>query len=274
MPSASVIRRRLRLKEAGFCSQCTTPHLPGRTRCRKHLDKANELARRRNADRKTYGLCVRCPKKAAKDHVLCEECLARLRGRDIDWSEKNGKDRTLQQTRRSKGLCRRCDKPSFEGRSLCKEHLENDRSKVKAYRAERKAKGLCWRCDELARPGGVLCQHHRDEVTAKERKGKTSVGGALSSLPGQVVQKIDATPIPCADGARLRKDTARQPMVPIENDRLRVDAATMANIIDRDRIDRTPGEQLLVEVSNPPDVPCFLHDPRFIRQVLLHRYVA
>jgi Recombination endonuclease VII len=166
---ASSVTRRQRLKEAGLCSQCRNPPVEGRSRCQKHLDKANALARNRNAERKRFGLCIRCPEKAQEGHVLCATCLESLRHREVNWAGKRDRDRGKQQVRMAAGLCRWCDNSIAAGRTLCEEHLKIEREKVRVYRAERKAKGLCWRCDEPARPGGVLCQKHREAVTAKER---------------------------------------------------------------------------------------------------------
>jgi hypothetical protein len=161
--------RRQRLKEAGCCSQCTDPPIEGRSRCQKHLDKANALAKKRNAERKAHGMCLRCPNVATEGHVLCEKCLKGLRGRDVDWSDKHKRENAKYKDRLAAGLCKWCDSPRYENRALCKAHLEVERQKVRQYRAERKAQGLCWRCDDPVRPGGVLCAKHRVEVTTKDR---------------------------------------------------------------------------------------------------------
>ncbi len=113
--------------EAGCCSQCKSPPVPGKSRCQKHLDKANELARRRNAERKQYGLCIRCPNKATEGHVLCDECLKSLRRRDIDWTDKREKEVRKHQVRSAAGLCKWCDNPVVPGRALCESHLTIER---------------------------------------------------------------------------------------------------------------------------------------------------
>lgn len=179
---ASSVSRRQRLKEAGLCSQCRNPPVEGRSRCQKHLDKANALARRRNAERKQYGLCIRCPNKSQEGHVLCATCLESLRHREANPGRPN-KDRGKQQMRMAAGLCRWCENPSAVGRTLCDEHLRIEREKVRVYRAERKAKGLCWRCDDPARPGGVLCQKHREAVTLKERTRALEAAAPPAALP-------------------------------------------------------------------------------------------
>ena len=259
--------RRKRLKQEGLCSQCTSLPVPGRSRCQKHLDKANALARRRNADRKRYGLCIRCPEKATEGHVLCQGCLDSLRTRDIDWTGKRDKERTKQQIRMDSGLCKWCEKPREAGRALCTEHLQAERDKVRIYRADRKARGLCWRCGNPARPGGSLCQEHRDEVTEKER-GKiplvplveglqnqfvsiTSalleakvgdfatpplVAGAGSSSPSEVVPQIDPTPIPSRDGSGLSEVGSAEPMMPVKDDGLGVDVASIAHVVEGDGV--------------------------------------
>jgi hypothetical protein len=164
--------RKQRLKDAGLCSQCTSPPVAGKSRCQNHLDKANALARRRNTERKSWGLCIRCPNKAETGHVLCAACLENLRSREVNRKDTHKRERTKQQQRIAAGLCKWCENKVVEGRSLCEAHLKREREKVRAYRAERKRLGLCWRCDDPVRPGGGLCEKHRREVTVKERKKK------------------------------------------------------------------------------------------------------
>ncbi len=269
---ASGAARRQRLKEAGLCSQCTDPPVPGQSRCRKHLDKANAAARRRNSERKAFGLCIRCPNKLVEKHVLCQSCLDGLRARDINWDGKRAKEKTQQQIRMAAGLCKWCDNPNFEGRALCEEHLKIEREKVRAYRAERKAKGLCWRCDDPARAGGVLCQKHRDEVTAKERA--KSVTRAGTPTAGEVKAQVHPTSVVRENGPSSEEDAGGQTMVTIKNDGLRVDATVVAEVVDGDGVERPSGAKLLVEEPDPADMPIFLHDPRLVGKVLLHRYVA
>lgn len=233
---ASSSARRERLKQAGLCSQCTQSPVPGKSRCQKHLDKANELARRRNAERKTYGLCIRCPKKSAEGHVLCNDCLTSLRRREINWDDKRDKEKSKHQIRQSKGLCKWCENPNVPGRALCEAHLTTERNKVREYRAERKAKGLCWRCDNPARPGGALCQKHREEVTAKERA--KSDRGARSSVPSEVASKIDTPPVGGEDDAHPREVRRSQPVMTVGDDGLGVDAPEIANVVEIDGVQR------------------------------------
>ena len=152
-----------------------------------HLDHANSLGRRRNAERKKYGFCIRCPNKAEEGHVLCGRCMELLRLRDLDLEGQHMRAKTKQQERMAAGLCKWCDRPNVLGRSLCEPHLKAERNKVRAYRADRKAKGLCWRCNDPVRLGGSLCQKHRDEVTEKER-GKGSARRARLPVTSTVVE--------------------------------------------------------------------------------------
>lgn len=260
--------RRKRLREAGLCSQCTSPPVEGRSRCQKHLDKANELARRRNKERKSYGLCIRCPQKAAEGHVLCDDCMNSLRRRDIDWGDKRDKEKTKQQIRQAAGLCKWCENPNVPGRALCDDHLKVEREKVRAYRAERKAKGLCWRCDNPVRPGGVLCQAHRDEVTARERKksAKTPlaekledavekfvegvkdavdelahlplVDGASCSVTREVPTEVNPAAVVGEDGAGPREVRRSQPVMTVVEGRDGVDAPAVADVVNLDRVER------------------------------------
>src|SRR5271170_5212448 len=146
------LARRQRQKGAGLCSQCNDLPVPGRSRCRKHLDKANAMARRRNAARKAHGYCLRCPNRAKEGHVLCQVCLDKPKKRD---TEKRSEKLKLRQ---ASGRCRWCPNPPVPGRTLCDAHLKAKRVRERSYRAKRKAKGLCLRCSRTARPVGVLCQ--------------------------------------------------------------------------------------------------------------------
>jgi hypothetical protein len=266
--SSSAVRQQ-RLKEAGMCSQCTNPTVEGRSRCQKHLDKANATARRRNAERKYYGLCLRCPEKAQEGHVLCATCLENLRHRELNLDSEREKSRTKQQLRRNAGLCKWCEKPNAAGRALCEEHLRGEREKVRAYRAERKAKGLCWRCDDPVRPRGVLCQKHREEVTAKER-AKALVVRAGPAVPGEVPPKVDSTPVLSKNDPSFGEVGSAKAMVPVENDGLGVDVPPVANVVDGNGIQLASGKNLVVEEPHTADVPSFVHNPIHVVQVLVH----
>jgi len=218
----------------GQCSQCINPSVKGRSRCRKHLNTANALARRRNAERKAHGMCIRCPNVAEKGHVLCGDCLEGLRGRETNVEQKQERELNKLKARKVAGFCRWCNEPIYEGRNLCKKHLESQRKKVRNYRAERRAAGLCWRCDDPARPGGVLCQRHRDEVTEKERV--KSISGTRLPPAGKVAQKIDTPPVVGSNDARRGKVAASEPMMPVVEHGYGVDSPTIADIVDLDGV--------------------------------------
>jgi hypothetical protein len=218
----------------GKCSQCTDPCVEGRSRCRKHLDKANELARSRNALRKAHGMCLRCPNVAKQGHVLCEDCLEGLRGRDTNVGQKLERETGKLRARKAAGICRWCPEPIYEGRSLCKGHLESQRKKVREYRAERKAAGLCWRCDDPARPKGGLCQRHRDEVTKKER-ARSSLRASLSGA-GQVPQKVHPSGVAGSNGEGTGKVGSSEAVVPVIERGFGIDPPPITNVVDFDGV--------------------------------------
>lgn len=91
--------RRTAKKPYDKCSDCPSPPVPGRSRCRPCLIAARvngeTLARQRAAD----GLCVQCGKAPkGEKHKLCDPCRKKNRERVAG----------VRKSRRDAGLCERC----------------------------------------------------------------------------------------------------------------------------------------------------------------------
>lgn len=143
---------------------------------------------------KAHGICVKCKKhEAARGHVLCPDCMDRLRKNyyarvsketEKEHRERNAKakeyERSLRAKRKAEHRCLNCGKPAKDGDIYCYECglqvRRKDREKIRRYRAEHPeyepriktdfSPGLCSRCNEPALPGYKLCKRHY-EATLK-----------------------------------------------------------------------------------------------------------
>ena len=131
---------------------------------------ARERNKKRRAERKEAGLCVRCGELApAEGNVVCDTCREARRA----------EERKLYAARRAKGLCGRCGRPTFAGAAQCGPcaALEEGRAPKKnaASRrryADRRARGLCVDCGVHA-DAGVRCAScaRRSYHSSSEHKG-------------------------------------------------------------------------------------------------------
>ena len=190
-------RQHAERKAAGLCVKCgRAPALPERTQCgpcaerRLAADRARhararaegrprrdteaareadrERGRRRRAERREAGLCIRCGNVAPEDgRSMCEPC------RD----DRRAAKRARRAERRAAGLCEDCAAPVSGGAAYCgpcasarnerrqrdpEAHREADRRRY----AERRARGDCTSCGKPAN-GAAECQSCRDAARAR-----------------------------------------------------------------------------------------------------------
>lgn len=67
--------RQTRQKNRGLCKDCESPSSPGRSRCKVHLTKATEDARRRLIRRRNSGSCGRCDDPPLPGKLSCDRHL-------------------------------------------------------------------------------------------------------------------------------------------------------------------------------------------------------
>ncbi len=203
---ASYHRRVADRRERGLCIKCgKRPPAPGRSICAFCGEKARaadraraarllaegkpvrdpearrladrERGRRRHAERKAAGLCVKCGRASAlAERTQCGPCAerrlaadrarharARAEGKPRRDSEaarladcERGHRRRAE--RRAAGVCIRCGHfPPEEGRSMCEPCRDDRRAAIRARRAERRAAGLCETCAAPVTGGAVYC---------------------------------------------------------------------------------------------------------------------
>lgn len=58
-----------------LCHSCTKPAVPGKSRCRQHLEELRLIASRYRARQKVRGLCNQCGQPAVMDKSRCERHL-------------------------------------------------------------------------------------------------------------------------------------------------------------------------------------------------------
>ena len=89
--------------------------------------KNQELKKNLYRMRKEQGLCVRCGKKALKNHVLCLECNIKNNRR-----EKENRDKSKSHI---ENKCRWCNNQRVEGKTLCSNCLEKARKQAEYARS-------------------------------------------------------------------------------------------------------------------------------------------
>ena len=133
--------RRTARAVAGICANCDQFSEEGKTRCKKHIERAAEY---REGRRSTEG-CTDCDQPASAGKRRCKEHAAR-----------RAASRAARSAKRSAaGLCVECDQPAA-GKSLCKEHAERQAKRL----IERKDAGLCRNCDLPRLYTNIFCEEH------------------------------------------------------------------------------------------------------------------
>ena len=129
-----------------------------------------ERHRRRVADRRAQGLCIKCGKTSpAPGRSLCEPCGERGRtaeraryarskaagepygGRNPEGRRRMARERSKRRSRerREAGLCTRgVELPPAEGGAVCKPCREARRASERKFYSRRRAAGLCGRCGD------------------------------------------------------------------------------------------------------------------------------
>ena len=145
----------------------------------KGRQKERERHRKRAADRRTKGLCIKCGKHPpASGRSLCEACGERGRaaeraryargkaagnpygGRNPEGRRRMARERNKRRRieRKEAGLCVRCGElPPAEGSVVCEACREARRAEERKLYAARRAKGLCGRCGGPAFAGAAQC---------------------------------------------------------------------------------------------------------------------
>ncbi|MDE0331876.1 MAG: hypothetical protein OXL41_08405 [Nitrospinae bacterium] len=145
----------------------------------KGRQRERERHRRRVADRRAQGLCIKCGKHPpAPERSLCEVCGERGRaaeraryargkaagdpygGRNPDGRRRMARERNRKRRRERKeaGLCTRCGElPPAEGSVVCEACREARRAEERKLYAARRAKGLCGRCGGAVFAGASRC---------------------------------------------------------------------------------------------------------------------
>ena len=216
-------RQHAERRAAGLCVKCgRVPALPERTQCepcaerRLAADRARhararaegktrrdseaarladrERGRRRRAERRAAGLCIRCGNIPPEEgRSMCEPC------RD----DRRAAKRARRAERRAAGLCETCAAPVNGGAAYCgpcaaarnerrQRHPEAHREADRRRYAERRARGDCTRCGKPAN-GAAECHACRDAARARYDARRAAgvcvkcqtptVGGAACSAP-------------------------------------------------------------------------------------------
>ncbi len=138
-----------------------------------------ERHRRRTAERRALGKCVKCGRRRpASGRSLCEACLERSRaaerarylkgklegaqygGRNPESRRRMARERAGKRRRErlEAGLCPRCGKRKpAEGGAVCEACREARRAAERALYEKRRARGLCGRCGAETGDGASTC---------------------------------------------------------------------------------------------------------------------
>jgi 5-methylcytosine-specific restriction endonuclease McrA len=70
-------QRKQARKDAGLCTHCGKPVVPGKTVCEYHLIYASKQSRQLQDERRAKGLCPYCGKESIPGSKQCEDCRKR-----------------------------------------------------------------------------------------------------------------------------------------------------------------------------------------------------
>ncbi len=168
------------------------PHKDPETR--RKFDR--ERHRRRVAERRAQGLCIKCGRRRpASGRSLCEVCLEKSRkseraryerrkaagdpygGRNPESRRRMARERSKRRRRErtEAGLCTRCGElPPAEGGAVCEPCREARRAAEKKLYAERRAGGRCGRCGGQVFAGASRCE----ACAAREQSRSTKKNAA------------------------------------------------------------------------------------------------
>lgn len=109
------------------------------TYCRPDYSKKKNQEQKKSLyrSRKEQGLCVRCGKKALKNHVLCLECNVR--------NNRRAKENRSKNKEYIENKCKRCNNQCVPGKKLCPECLEKARKSIEYARQFVDMDGHIWK---------------------------------------------------------------------------------------------------------------------------------
>ncbi len=152
--------RRHARQQAGFCTECDNPPVPGHTLCIKHKEARSKMYE----NKKKRGFCTHCKKPPVEGNAYCAEHL--MKAKEIG--------KLIREKKKQLGLCAECNEPAIQGMSLCVYHQKAHKLKLE----KKKELGICHDCNDPVVEGFTRCEKHltieegyRQEV-AKERIAK------------------------------------------------------------------------------------------------------
>lgn len=166
-------------------------------------ERRADAAKRRYAERRGAGLCVRCGlRAAASGHVRCAECM------DIERPRSSASKKSLKRSRTASGLCRDCGGVPVPGRRQCAACLERNA----ARKARLIAEGTCTLCGRNpASPGMRTCaacgELFRRKAADCREIGLCVICGRKAVMPGRTRCR-DCAMKRSVVAARLAGDTA------------------------------------------------------------------
>jgi len=102
--NAKIREKTAYLKAHGLCCRCSKPAVPGRVRCKQHLQSNNDFSAVSKAKNRFMGKCRDCGRKAVLGKLRCRRHL----------EEQSIRRRVVAKKRREKGLCLMCGHPLSE----------------------------------------------------------------------------------------------------------------------------------------------------------------
>ena len=145
-------RRRAERREAGLCVRCgTVPPVQGRGLCEPCRDDRRQAKQARRDERRAAGLCVKCATPVPGGRAWCQPC-ADLRNRQRNPEAQREAGRRRHAERKARGACTGCGKP-IRGTDGC----EDCRAAARARYHARRAAGLCVQCGTPTFGGAACC---------------------------------------------------------------------------------------------------------------------
>ena len=147
-------RRRAERRAAGLCIRCgnVAPE-EGRSMCEPCRDDRRAAKRARRAERRAAGLCEECAAPVTGRATYCDPCAgARNERRQRDPEAHREADRRRYAERRDRGDCTSCGKPA-QGAAEC----QACRNAARARYDARRAAGICVKCRTPTDGGAAYC---------------------------------------------------------------------------------------------------------------------
>jgi hypothetical protein len=140
------------------CFDCSSPALPGRTRCAKHKAACQRANAAHYLRKKAAGLCSKCGRPSVAGKTRCLECSVKYNRKAAISSLEHSRTIARLQDAGKSNFCINCSRERVPGHRRCVVCAASLRNSVVQVYKNRVNRGMCRTCGRVEAVCGVNCR--------------------------------------------------------------------------------------------------------------------